>query len=223
MPADRLGENSPFRDGGPVHRLHNADLKILDLRDPALGQPEQVGVDAVFSGRKHLDLRPLLPPVFYEYLAVLKRIVTLHNGGKDPSRRNRRTVHRLDQPDFIFADFGELAFRRLVDERDQEVQAGSERARLDADLVAESHHPSLRHLVAEPPAFEQGDLLAANGNHRRIDQHRRRNQHGQIPPILHNKIENHTIAFRTGNRCRNTAGVCPTISFRSIFSCGDDC
>ena len=190
VPFHCLGEYLAFRDGDTVNRLHDADFKILDLGDVALGQFEQVGVDPVFAGREHLDLRSLLAAVLDKRLAILKGIMAGHDRGKDAPGRDGRSVHRLDQADLVFQYLGENAFGCLVDKRDQEMQAGTECPGLDTDFIAKGHNPPLGHLAAEPPALDQGDLIAAHDDHGLVHQDSRGNQQGQIPPIFHYKIEN---------------------------------
>ena len=189
VPVDRLGEDPALRDGDAVHRIHNADLRILDLGDVRLGQLEQIWVDPVFAGWQHLDLRAFLAAVLDERLAILKRVMATHHRGEDFSRRNGRPVHRFDQADDILQDFGERAFGGLVDERNQEVQTRPERARLNADLVAQRHHPPLRHFAAEPPALDQRDLIAPHDDHRLIDQHRRDDQDDHIPQMTQDELD----------------------------------
>src|SRR6185369_3802536 len=123
MALDALSEEPPRRDFLTVHGGYDPDLPLVDIDGVTLGDIELVRVDPVFTRRGDLDLRPLLATVGQKDLAVLKGVMPFDHLGKDPARRDRVAVDRLDDADLAVLDLDKGVFLRRIDEGDQEMEA----------------------------------------------------------------------------------------------------
>ena len=166
-----LVRQQPARPDGSPSRADDAHLPLRDNQRWLHRHAEQIRVDAVLARRQDVDLRPLLPAVAQESLAVLKAVMRLDAPAEDVPGVERPPIDRFDQPHLVLGDDQHVVLRYLVDERWQEVQPRLQHPRLHADLAAHRHDAALRQRLAEVPPLDQPHLLPADVGQHAAEQH----------------------------------------------------
>jgi hypothetical protein len=151
-----------------VDGLHVADLAILDHDGRHLEHLEQVRIDLVFALGQDRQLRPLLPAVGEEGLAVLEQVAD-HGPGHEAARRDRRPGDGPHHAHHVLVDDAEVPLGDPVEEGQQQVEAWPQHPGLDPHLAAQRHGAAIGHLPAEPAPLQEDDLVAP-GDGERLEQ-----------------------------------------------------
>lgn len=130
---------------------------------------KEVGVDAVLAFGKDLELGSFFAAVAQEGFTVLKEIA-FDGASHEEARRDGVAGDGADDADLVLRNFKEGAFAGAVDERDEEMDAGSENAGLDSDFVSECDGAAIGHVGTEPATLEEDDLIAARDGDGAVDE-----------------------------------------------------
>jgi len=149
---------------------------------------KEVGVDAVLAFGKDLELGSFFAAVAQEGFTVLKEIA-FDGASHEEARRDGVAGDGADDADLVLRNLKEGAFAGAVDERDEEMDAGSENAGLDSDFVSECDGAAVGHVGTEPATLEEDDLIAACDGDGAVDEVEADDDEGGERGVADNEVD----------------------------------